>query len=153
MTVREIYQAHLDHVSSCLWNGDGEGVAKSLKYPHVIHLPDADRIIKDPVEQKSDADAFRESLTNLGATAFHRLCRDARADPHRPERIIGLHTTYIMRGGHYLTEPYDCAMSLVQGANGTWLADAIRVSIRDSGMAYYHPDNIRNHPVQRPNYD
>ncbi|WP_179379531.1 hypothetical protein [Jannaschia marina] len=152
-SARETYQTHLDTVSRHLWNGEAEGVASMLRYPHVIHLPEADRIITDPEEQKKDAEAFRESLSALGATAFHRLCREARFDPNTEDRIIGIHTTYVMRGGSYLTDPYDCAMSLLRQADGRWLADAIRVSVRNSGMAYYHRDNIRNRPINEVGQD
>ncbi|CTQ50428.1 hypothetical protein [Jannaschia donghaensis] len=153
MTARTTYQTHLDLVSGHLWNGEADGVAAMLFYPHVIHLPEADRIISNPEEQSKDAEAFRESLSALGATAFHRLCREARFDPNDENRIIGIHRTYVMRGGSYLTDPYDCAMSIVQQADGRWLADAIRVSVRNSGMAYYHRDNIRNRPVNQLTHD
>ncbi|SDY91399.1 hypothetical protein SAMN05444004_10478 [Jannaschia faecimaris] len=149
----DIYQAHLDKVSRLLWDGDAESVANMLYYPHVIHLPEADRVISNPAEQSKDAEAFRESLSALGATAFHRLCREARFDPDTPDRIIGVHTTYVMHGGSYLTDPYDCAMSLLKQTDGRWLADAIRVSVRNSGMAYYHRDNIFNRPKNQTSND
>lgn len=146
MTPREIYQAYLDEVSGNLWDGDGAGVARKLKYPHTIHLPEAERIISDPEAQTRDAAAFRESLAALRATAFHRLCRDARFDPDRPDRIVGSHTTYIIRGGSYMTEPYDCAMSLIWDEAQGWLADVIRVSVQNNGMAYYQSENGQNRP-------
>lgn len=140
MTPREIYQTFLDDVSSRLWDGDAVGVARKLKYPHVIFLPETDRVISDPDEQTRDAKVFRDSLSTIGATAFHRLCRDARFDPANTDRIVGIHTTYIIGGGSYLNDPYDCAMSLVLDGSQGWLADTIRVSIRNSSMAYYHPN-------------
>lgn len=140
MTPRKIYQTYIDAVSICLWDGDAEGVARAMEYPHVIHLPDGDRVISDPAGQHEDTAAFRASLESLGATAFHRSCREARVDPGRPDRIVGVHTTYIMRGGSYLTAPYECTMSLVRGADGTWRADAIRVSVCDPALAYYRSD-------------
>lgn len=145
MTPRNIYQSFLDDVSSSLWDGDADRVATKLMYPHTIHLPEADRVILTPEEQMRDTKTFRDSLTALKATAYHRLCRNARFDPGRGDRIVGVHTTYIISGGSYLTEPYDCAMSLVFDDADGWLADTVRVSIRNSGMAYYHPD-----PGHRP---
>lgn len=147
MTPREIYQAFLDDVSSRLWDGDAVGVARRLKYPHTIHLPEADRVMTSAEEQMRDTQVFIDSLMTLKATAFHRLCRDARFDPGRGDRIVGIHTTYIIRGGSYLNDPYDCAMSLVLDGSQGWLADTIRVSIRNSRMAYYHPN-----PRQTPSF-
>jgi len=139
----DIYQDFLDKASVALWNRDYTTVAAMLSYPHLIRLPETDRIIQNAAEQQLDAQAFRESLKGLGATAYHRLCRDAQFDPDGPGRITGAHTTYVMRGGSYLTDPYECRMSLMRQPDGRWLADAINVSVRKSGMAYYHPDNIR----------
>lgn len=139
----DIYQDFLDTSSAALWNCDYDSVAAMLFYPHLIRLPEMDRVIRDPAEQQLDAQAFRESLTGLAATAFHRLCCDARFDPDDQGRITGAHTTYIMRGGSYLTDPYECSMSLLRQPDGQWLSNAIDVSIRNTGMAYYHPDNIR----------
>ena len=140
---RIIYQAFLDEVSSLLWNGSYDGVAGKLSYPHTIHMPETDCTIPGPEQQKRDTQAFRESLNALGATAFHRMCRQARFDPETDDRIVGVHTTYVMRGGSYLTDPYDCAMSLIRGEDGLWLSDAIRVTIRNSGMTYYSLENVR----------
>lgn len=141
--VHDIYQDFLDASSVALWNRDYVAVAAMLRYPHLIRLPETDRIIQNSAEQKLDAQAFRESLKGLGATAYHRLCREAHFDPDNTGRITGTHTTYVMRGGSYLTDPYDCQMSLLLEPSGRWLANDITVSVRKSGMAYYHPDNIR----------
>lgn len=147
MNARGIYQCYLDDVSSNLWNDDSIRVSAKIYYPHVIRMPHGVRVITSAEEQIRDAKAFRESLDALGATAFHRHCREARFDPGDPGRIIGVHTTYIIRGGSHLTPPYDCAMSILRQADGTWLSDAIRVSVRENSMAYYLPDNRSDRPV------
>lgn len=143
MEAIEIYQNHLDRMSARMWNNDFVGMSEMMYFPHRINLPGHSRVIGSAEEQQLDARAFRESLGALGATAYHRVCREARFADDARRRIVGRHKTYVMRGGSYLTDPYDCEMSLVPGDDGAWLADWITVSVRNTGMAYYHPDNVR----------
>ncbi len=149
MNAPRIYQDYLDRVSSRMWDEDADGVAAMMTYPHVVHLPRADRIIDCAAAQERDVRAFRDELRAMGATAFHRLCRTAAVDPSCVDRIVGRHTTYVMAGGGYLLPPYECEMSLRRDATDGWRSDAIRLCGDGSGLDYHREDlrPSRNDPA------
>ncbi|MEM9795681.1 MAG: hypothetical protein AAF919_04285 [Pseudomonadota bacterium] len=152
-TAQEIYQGHLDLVSQAVWDRDYDRVAAVMRYPHVIHLAESDHLIDTEAELKLDVETFRDSLMGLGATAYHRVCRDASFDPSDDDRITGRHLTYVMRGGSYLVEPYNCAMILTR-VDGVWLGSGIRLAMKlTSGLNYLHPDRYRGTNRQPPRHD
>ena len=85
-------------MSSALWSRDFDRMAEMMAFPHTIYLPETKRVIQSPEQQSVDAGAFRKSMQCLGATAFHRVCREAWFDPETRDRMEGLHTTYVLRG-------------------------------------------------------
>ncbi|KIT18144.1 hypothetical protein [Jannaschia aquimarina] len=131
---REIFQEHLDRVSQAVWDRDYDAVAAAISYPHRIGMPEGPGYIAPDAEaMKGHAKAFRESLSSMGATAYHRICRDAAFMAN--DRIEGRHVTYILSGGTYLVDPYPASMTLIL-KNGVWLSSEVAIGVRYSVLLY-----------------
>ena len=138
---RDIYQEHLETVSRAIWTRDYARIAEMMHYPHQISTPRRSAIVETPEQLMLDAQAFRENLAGLAATAYHRVCRAAAFDG--PDRIVGRHITYVLRGGTYVTDPYMSDMRLVR-RDGAWLGAGIVISEHNLSMSYFHPDTLRD---------
>ena len=130
---RAIYQANLDAVSRAVWEQDIDAALAHLELPNRMATQDTEFILVDAAELLRAIANLRESLTRLGATGFHRICQDAVVDPSRPDRIIGRHRSYVLRGGSHVLPPYESQMSLVQTAAG-WKANDIYSEVNNRDM-------------------
>lgn len=142
---RRIYQGLADRISGLIWDGEFETLAEHMVFPHTVHHPDGSYTTADAGEMIAAARTFRKSLETLGATAYHRVCKQAAFDTADEDRITGLHTNYVVRGGHYVTEPYPSGLILVR-RDGQWKTAAVRVKTRVPGVAYFDPSTQRKAP-------
>ncbi|CTQ50429.1 hypothetical protein [Jannaschia donghaensis] len=139
---RDIYQAHLDLVSRALWDRDYETIIAVNRFPHIIRFSDGNRQYDGPDDFAVMAARFRDHLDGLGATGYHRVCEHASFDPLDRHRITGGHWTYILRGGNYLTDPYNCEMVLVHEGAEWMIADIVVPPLRHGiPSAKAHPEN------------
>ncbi|WP_179379532.1 hypothetical protein [Jannaschia marina] len=107
-------------MSRAMWDRDHDTVARLHEIPHVILHPDGPKTFETFEALSEAARQFRDHLDGLGATGFHRVCEQASFDPLNADRITGVHWSYILRGGNYLTEPYSCQMELLRDGDGRW---------------------------------
>ncbi|WP_298431205.1 hypothetical protein [uncultured Jannaschia sp.] len=140
---RDIYQAHLDRVSEALWNGDFAAVADLKVYPHVIEIETGQVESLDREALLATTEAFRRSLGEIGASAYHRVCLLAEFAPDDDDLIEGRHVTYVLRGGNYVAPPFECRMAL-RRIDGQWLSGRIVVPFcATTTLRSFRPSDVR----------
>jgi len=137
-TAAEIYQEHLDMVSQAAWRGDMDAVSAAMAYPHVMYTDDSILRVRNAEDLKASASSFIDSLRRQGATAYHRVCRDADFTSSERTRIEGSHLVHVLNGGTYVTPPFPSSMTLLR-VDGTWLGYGIKVSVRNSQITVLNP--------------
>ena len=140
-TAHAIYQDHLDAVSEAIWNRDFDAVLGLMHYPHHRSIGPRVVVIDDPAVLAGQAAAFRDSLEGLRATGYVRVCREADFDG--PDRIVGRHETFIVRGGTYQVDPYRAKLTLIR-RDGLWLTSDCHVPDL--------PPAVKNYPLARQPY-
>jgi hypothetical protein len=140
MSAQDIYQAHLDAVSEALWEHDFERVLDHISFPSFLETDDALLRINNREAYLPSLKTFRKTLQRLGATAYHRLCREAAFAPEDPNRIEGIHETYALAGTRPVLPPYLNQMTLVHKA-GRWLGAGLRSATQNAqSMIITHPE-------------
>ena len=136
----QIYQLWLDEIARLLWDGDHAAVAERMTYPHVMATRDGS-VHFDAPDQMAEASAdFRKTLTRLGATAFHRICKEAEFVAGG-DRIEGTHTTYILRGGSFAVPPYSNRMTLQLQA-GAWRGAGMTSDVNTRDVSVLSPAQL-----------
>ncbi|WP_299817041.1 hypothetical protein [uncultured Jannaschia sp.] len=134
----EIYQRLADATSRAAWDRDFDALGQLTDYPYTFTSDRGTRVTHTFEEFRADVEAFRQSLATLGATAYHRVCLKAEYVEGSPDRIDGTHRSYVLRGGSYLVDPYECAMELVR-RNGLWLTRRISLITFDERVQDFMP--------------
>lgn len=128
---RGIYQAFLDRTSRLLWERRLEALAARMAYPHPIRTSDRDATVEDAAMLIAFARSFRENLAEMGATAYHRVCREARW--LEPGAIEGHHTAYVLRGATPLLTPFH-SVQRIERRDGRWLGAGIVTDTRNADI-------------------
>ncbi len=136
---REIYQRNCDAIARALWDRDFETIRAHTALPVRMITPDADVTISDKNALHQGMEELRESLSRLGATAFLRICKTAEFAPGDETRILGSHTSYVLRGATNLLPPYDSRMLMVREADG-WKASDIFSHVSNRHMTVISPE-------------
>lgn len=137
-----LYQTHLDVVSDAVWRRSHSTLARHVD--GVLDIETLDKMhLRTPRAQAiGNLIAFRRAMEGIGATAYHRLCLDAAFAGE--DRIEGRHRTYVLRGGNYAIDPYECDMVL-RLRDGVWMMSDTRVSRRHLGSASF--TDLRDDPA------
>lgn len=121
----DIYQAHLDAVSEALWAREFDTLLEHIHFPSFIETDDEMLRIDTPDAYLPSLGSFRRKLETLGATAYHRLCREAVFANDDPNRIEGVHETFALNGATPVMQPYLNHMTLIR-IDGRWRGAGIR---------------------------
>ncbi|UWQ16503.1 hypothetical protein [Jannaschia sp. M317] len=139
-TAADIYQTNLDEVTNLLWARDYEGVCRHLLFPSRMETNDKGVQVENAEQMILSLRSQRDSLERLGAQGYHRLCLAAEFDPLNPDRIVGRHRTYVLRGGTYVIPPYEADMAL-ERVNGRWLCAGLRAYVRNADAGVISPSH------------
>lgn len=140
LTAQDIYQTHLDAVSTALWSWNFEHLLDHIRFPSFMETDDELLRMDKREDYLPSLHSFRKKLQNHGATAYHRICREAMFASDDPNRIEGIHETYALAGATPVMEPYLNHMTLVH-QNGRWLGAGIRAAASNKDwMIIKHPE-------------
>ncbi|PWJ19289.1 hypothetical protein [Jannaschia seohaensis] len=123
-----LYQAHLDRASEAVWSRDWDTLTGLMSYPHKVLYGDKAQSIETPDAFRRHAFAVRDQLDKVGATAYLRVCQSASFDIDDTDRILGTHTTFVLRGGGYIVPPYTGRLCLTR-QGGKWLGVGIWTAV------------------------
>ena len=138
-----IYQDWLDSIADAFWKSDFSAVADAMNYPHYMRTSDGEVYFDTPEKQAQAARDFRRYLVSMGAKAYMRLCAKAEFSPeHQDEKIRGIHTTYVLRGGTYVIPPYSNKMTLVL-RQGRWLGAGTEAACSNHECTILSPVQLR----------
>lgn len=129
-----IYQEHLDIVSDAVWRRSHATLAHHIDEVLDIETVDRPHLATTRAQAIGNLVAFRRAMEGVGATAYHRVCHAAEFVGE--DRIEGCHRTYVMRGGNYVIDPYDCDM-ILRRRDGLWRMSDTRVARRQLGSAAF----------------
>jgi hypothetical protein len=136
----EIYQAYLDEGSRQIMTGAFEELAASMVYPQTMETKDCLLHFEGP-EQMVDAIAsFRDFLTSMGTTDYHRIC-DTAAFDDGGTMLTGEHTTYIIKGGSFAVEPYRNRM-IMRLDGTTWRGAGIAAAVMNKNYTILSPKQL-----------
>lgn len=138
-TAKEIYQDNLDAVSRALWDRDLDFMLVHIALPNMMITLDSTVVIRTRAEMEEAMLHFRNHLANIGVGAYHRIANSAGFLPGRRDTIVGLHDTYIMRGGAFVVEPIPNQMTLLK-IDGLWKGARIEAMTRNSDCPFVSPD-------------
>ncbi len=114
----EIYQMHLDLLSTALIKNDFETFSGRIGLPHQI-TTETDMIRISTSEEMRDLfESFASMYSNSGLTDFVRTVKEAKFIT--PDEIIGTHISHQMRNGQRVLPPYPNRIRLVRGDDGVW---------------------------------
>lgn len=152
MTLRaaDLYQTFLDSSSKIFWARDFEGLAAMMVYPHTMETLDGD-LRFDTTDQMIEAGhEFRGYLDRMQAQDYVRLCKSAHFVPGREDQIIGVHESYVMRGGTYVVDPYRNEMCL-EWHDGSWKGAGIRAQVSNVDVPILSPKQLRDRTISDAN--
>ena len=133
-----VYQEHLDATSDAMWRDDRAALGRLLICPHSVTVDGQTRIFETEEQVWEGSRGFRSNMTQLGATAYHRLAVQGSIRMAGPDRMEGRHDIHVLRGGTYVTPPYQSAMTLVLDGDA-WRASDITVFVRPEGRNIIRP--------------
>lgn len=125
----DIYQDHLDRVSQLIWAKEFDALPELMAFPHDVITNDSVVTVDAPETLITWARSFRDRLTELGATGYHRVAIAAAFSGDDEDRIDGFHRVYVVNGATYLITPYSSEAKL-QRQNGLWLGSGVRATLR-----------------------
>lgn len=140
---RAIYQTFLDDMGRLFWQQAWDRLVDYVVFPVRTTSPDGSRDYTSCdrwLDQKREA---RAVMAARGITEYHRVCKSARFDDTDPHVVTGVHTTYCLRGGTLVVQPFCSALELVWHDTG-WRSRAIRTDLRDVSLpitAVGYPDD------------
>lgn len=144
----EIYQSHIDHLTTCLVRGDFEGFAARIHLPHHIRNINAAFVSCTKDDLRHLFDQVAERLAADGIDQFIRIATSARYESKTV--LIGEHTSEMLRGAVRAIAPFANRLRLVQTAGGVWKethsANAVSVKGRNIGL-YASSDEEQAIPV------
>lgn len=143
---KAIYQTFLDETSSMIWDHDHAAYAARMKYPYRMHTAAKDTLNKTTADTEACSRSFRENLTSLGAQAYHRICN--MADFETSGRILGTHTSYVLRGATALLQPFKSRLVL-HLENGVWLGGDFLTEIRNADLKINSAIAANFPPIER----
>jgi len=137
----EIYQAFLDEGSRQIMAGEFEALAASMHYPQTMETSDSVLAFDGPEGMIEAVISFRDFLRNHGTTDYHRIC-DVAAFDTDGTTISGEHTTYIIKGGSFVVEPYRNRMILRLDGD-TWRGAGISAAVLNRTCTILSPAQLR----------
>lgn len=113
-----IYQAFLDETSTAILADTPEVFCRRVLLPYVMRTARDEIVVETWDDLMADARQAVEAIRVLQPTDFIRIALAARFVA--PDTIEGWHRTYVLRGAHALTPPYENRMVL-RHTEGTWM--------------------------------
>ena len=141
-----IYQGWLDRIADALWSSDFSAVAAAMEYPHYMRTLDGEIWFDTQEKQVEAARDFRQYLTAMGAQAYMRLCAKASFVAGREDEILGMHTTYVLRGGTYVIPPYSNTMTLILRGD-QWLGAGTSAACTNHHCTILSPAQLREQRI------
>ena len=135
-----IYQANLDAVSRALWTSDLQLALRHLALPSQTVTADTEYVMTSPDDVHIIMTDFVAGLRAMGADSYLRVCRGARYTTADRDVIVGEHDTFLLNGDRLLRPPYLNVMTLIQSAEGRWLACRIEAVEHNSVVPIISPD-------------
>lgn len=137
----DIYQAWLDHAGGLQWHGKTEALAKVMHSPRRMETEDGGALFVTPRHMAGAAAGFRAFLQRIGASGFDRICNGAAFAKDDSTRIDGTHTTYLLRGGNNVVDPFKSQMTLVH-RDGVWLGAGLRSAVSNHTCTILSPAHL-----------
>lgn len=146
-----IYQEHLDVLSTALVTGDLDTFASRLRIPHTVITEDIVMDVTSHAQLKELFYSLHRSLSGQRVTAQVRIAKEATLLDET--RICGLHETHLMSDGIRIVPPYPNRVRL-ELIDGAWLETASSNAISQSPKAFTIPKVAENpHLRELPNSD
>lgn len=114
---KEIYQRVIDVLSDALMEGDFSKFGPYFTLPHVMQTLSGTLRMEDEDELRRSFEGFSASLKAHRATHYIRLTDQAEFET--PDRIVGEHTSHILRNAIYLAPAYPNRLVLDR-VDGVW---------------------------------
>ncbi len=125
----EIYQDLLDRICDAYFSGDFSAFKAAIQVPHVYKTEGQEQHIESYEQMQQAFDCFCDYLQGVGVTDFIRTCTGAME--LGPNRILGGHTTELLRNGARLREPYTVWATL-ELIDGNWMVTSSENAISDT---------------------
>lgn len=148
-SAQDIYQTHLDDVSAALWARDYDKLLSYIAFPSFIETDDDILRMETPQDYMPSLKSFRSKLDMHGTTAYYRICREAVIAHDDPNRIEGIHETFVLNGTTPVMEPYLNHMTLIC-TDGVWLGAGIRAATKNTRWKIINPPAHRNSSPDSP---
>jgi hypothetical protein len=124
-----IYQGLLDEISDAYFAGDLDAYLHVVHVPHEYSTDSAAHCINDASQMEAVFDSFRGYLEGIGVTDYLRSCTGAA--PISNTKILGGHTTELLRNGARLRDPYE-VWSTLELIDGVWKMTGSQNAISDT---------------------
>ena len=121
---KDIYQRHLDICTQAYLDEDYPTLLHHLSVPAYMSSSDIERWVATSEELEDCLRTARNSLRNMGADDYVRICREASFAGPENARVVGEHDTFILRNGQSVIPRYRSVMTLVL-EDGHWSARGI----------------------------
>lgn len=144
----QIYQKMLDQICAAYFGDDFDAYTGAIAVPLYYSTKDNAYEIHNIAQMKEAFVAYRDYLIGLGVTDFIRICNGAAV--LSPTKIIGTHTSELLRHGTRLRDPYEAWITL-EVVDGTWKVTHSDTSITDtSWQAVAFRQGVRKANEQDP---
>ena len=125
----DIYQDLLDRIWDAYFNDDFDAFRSTMNVPHTYTTEVKEQTIETYDQLQIAFNSFRQYLIGMGITDMVRQCTGAMALGDR--KIIGGHTTVLLRDGEELREPYSVWATL-ELTDGTWKVTSSENALSDT---------------------
>ena len=138
-SIRDLYQMRCDEVSEAFMGADIPYLQSCVLLPMEIITTSSRIVISTPDQIESAAMAHIEALKAQNVTSYFRLATDAHLKD--ADRMVGTHTTHILRGAARVCPPFLSRTEWVLDGQ-TWRIIKMDLSIRDAKLPIGVPDVV-----------
>jgi hypothetical protein len=141
-SAKDIYQQVVDTLSDALMQNDFAPFSGLVAFPHIMQTLSTTIVMADQTELRVCFDSFALTLKAQSVTDYIRVVDFA--DFTSDDRIVGQHTSYILRRCHHIAQPYPNRLTLDRG-NGIWRVSRAVNAITNVTWPIFLPV-VQDHP-------
>jgi hypothetical protein len=145
-----IYQKIIDLLSYAALHGDLDILRRHIRLPFTFTTEAADFVLRSDAELVAYCMSFHETLTQMGATDYIRIAREARS--LGPDRIEGVHYAHTIRNGHRLLPPFASRM-IIERVAGIWAVTRAQHAITNNDQFIHIPTPAATSETPPPPFD